>query len=117
MDESILTTIKPMVGITEDDESFDPVIIGHINTVFADLHELGAGPSEGFSIKDDSAKWNDFTQGNPRLANVVTYMYMRVKLMFDPPQIAAVLASFERQIKEFEWRINSAVDFNSDSEV
>ena len=117
MDESILTTIKQMCGIAEDDESFDQVIVGHINTVLADLHQLGAGPSEGLLIKDDSVKWTDFTQSNPRLANVVTYMYMRVRLMFDPPQSSAVLASFERQIKEFEWRINSAVDFNSDSEV
>lgn len=117
MDESILTTIKQMLGITEDDESFDPVIIGNINTVLADLNGLGAGPSEGFLIKDDRAKWNDFTQGNPKLANIVTYVYMRVKLMFDPPQSSAVITSFERQIKEFEWRINSTVEFNSDSEV
>ena len=117
MDESILTTIKQMLGITEDDESFDPVIIGNINTVLADLNGLGAGPSEGFLIKDDRAKWYDFTQGNPKLANIVTYVYMRVKLMFDPPQSSAVITSFERQIKEFEWRINSTVEFNSDSEV
>lgn len=108
--ESILTSIKKLLGISEDYEQFDSDIIFHINTVFSILTQLGVGPSEGFSISDKYAVWDDFCSADPRLSSIKTYMYMKVKLMFDPPLSSSVIESMNRMIAEFEWRLNVAVD-------
>lgn len=109
--ESILTSIKTMLGPTAEYTHFDPELIMHINSVFTDLHQLGVGPAEGFFIEDDSAVWTDFIPDMRKLQSVKTYMYLRVKLIFDNSTLSSsVIASMERQIKEFEWRLNVAVD-------
>lgn len=110
MQESILTSIKKLLGITEDYEHFDTDIIMHINTVFMILMQLGVGPTNGFSISDDSAVWSDFLTSNQQLEAVKTYMYLRVKMMFDPPQSGTVTQSTENLIKELEFRLNVEVD-------
>lgn len=110
MQESILTSIKKLLGITEDYEHFDTDIIMHINTVFMILMQLGVGPTNGFSISDDSAVWGDFLTSNQQLEAVKTYMYLRVKMMFDPPQSGTVTQSTENLIKELEFRLNVEVD-------
>lgn len=109
--ESILTSIKTLIGPSAEDGSFDQEIIMHINSVFSDLHQLGVGPADGFFIEDESAVWTDFITDMKKLQSVKTYVYMRVKLIFDNSTLSAsVIASYERQIKEFEWRLNVAVD-------
>lgn len=104
--ESILTSIKKMLGITEDYEHFDSDLIMHINSVFSILTQLGVGPSEGFSIKDKTDVWSDFIPDDPKLESVKSYVYMKVKLLFDPPLSSTVMESMNRMISEFEWRLN-----------
>ena len=110
--DSILTSIKKLLGISEDYTQFDDDIIMHINTVFLNLTQLGVGPETGFSIEDDSAEWSDFIdiESNAQLHAIKTYMYLRVKLLFDPPLSSAVIDSTNRMISELEWRLNVAVD-------
>lgn len=110
--ESILTSIKKMLGIDEAYTHFDADIIMHINSVLMILAQLGVGPEEGFVIEDDTSTWINFIpEANAaQLHAVKTYIYMKVKLMFDPPLSSAVIESMNRQIAEFEWRLNVAVD-------
>lgn len=110
--DSILTSIKKLLGITEEYTQFDEDIIMHINTVFLNLAQLGVGPEDGFSIEDDSADWSDFVdiENNALLHAIKTYVYLKVKLLFDPPLSSAVIESSNRMIAELEWRLNAAVD-------
>ena len=108
--ESILTSIKKLLGIEEEYTQFDADIIMHINTVFLNLTQLGVGPSEGFLIEDGAAIWNDFIGDSSQLQAVKTYMYLKVKLLFDPPLSSSVTESMNRMIAELEWRLNVAVD-------
>lgn len=110
--ESILTSIKKMLGITEDYDHFDSDIIMHINSTFMVLNQLGVGPSEGFAISDKNSKWSDFI---PEIAGVQfeaikTYMFLKVKLVFDPPLGGTVMESYKEQIKEYESRLNIAAE-------
>lgn len=105
--ESILTSIKKLLGITEDYDHFDADIIMHINSVFTILTQLGVGPSEGFRIEDDTTTWDDFISTDLIVYDSVkTYIYLQVKLLFDPPQSGTVLESYNRRISELEWRLN-----------
>ena len=109
--ESILTSIKKLLGIAEEYEHFDDDIIMHINSVFMDLNQIGVGPSEGFSIMDEESIWSDFTEDNMLIQAVKSYMYLRVKILFDSSSMgSATLAAYERQIAQWEWRLNVAVD-------
>lgn len=104
--ESILTSIKKLLGIIEDDDSFDTDVIMHINSVFFTLKQLGVGPKNGFSITDKSAVWTDFIADANELQAVKTYIFMKVKLVFDPGSLtAAVITSYQEAIKEYEWRL------------
>lgn len=105
--DSILTSIKKQLGIAEDYEHFDPDIIMNINTVFMNLTQIGVGPSEGFYITDEEAIWSDFIADLTKLQAVKTYMFLKVKLVFDPSSMgSATIAAYERQIQELEWRLN-----------
>ena len=108
--ESILTSVKKMLGIPEDYEHFDADIVMHINSVFMILTQLGVGPAEGFTIMDEDAIWSDFIQDKKTIESVKSYMYLKVRLLFDPPLSSAVLDSMNRLISELEWRLNGAVD-------
>lgn len=110
--ESILTSIKKMLGIDEEYTHFDADIIMHINSVLMILTQLGVGPEGGFMIEDDTSTWIDFIpEANAaQLHAVKSYIYMKVKLIFDPPLSSAVIEAMNRQISEFEWRLNVAVD-------
>lgn len=108
--ESILNSIKKLLGIAEDYDHFDPDIIIHINSVFTTLTQLGVGPEEGFSINDEAEKWEDFLPEERMIHSVKSYMFMKVKLMFDPPLSSAVIECTKEQIKEMEWRLQVAVD-------
>lgn len=107
--DSILTSIKKMLGIIEEDESFDIDIIIHINTAFSTLTQLGIGPKEGFVIRDKTTLWTEFID-DIRLENVRSYVYLKVRQVFDPPTNSAVLDAISRQISELEWRMNVTVE-------
>lgn len=108
--ESILISIKKLLGIAEDYTHFDNDIIMHINSVFLILTQLGVGPPEGFVIQDATALWTDFVADDKNLELIKSYTYLKVKIMFDPPLSSAVLDSANQLIKEYEWRIQVAAD-------
>lgn len=108
--DSILISIKKLLGITEEYTHFDADLIMHINSVFSILTQLGVGSSAGFSIYDEYAKWTDFLDEDPRLEMVKTYMHLKVKLMFDPPDRTAVADAVKRQIDELEFRLMVAAE-------
>lgn len=115
--ESILTSIKKLLGITEEYEHFDADLIMHINSVFSILTQLGVGPSEGFRIIDESTTWSEFIpEDNPNLDSVKSYMNMKVKLLFDPPLSSVVTESMNRMISELEWRLNVTADSTREEE-
>lgn len=107
--ESILTSIKKLLGITEEYKHFDSDLIIHINSVLAVLTQIGVGPSTGFSISDKYAKWADFIEDDSKLEFVKSYVFLKVKLLFDPPISSAVAESTKRLCDELEWRISVTV--------
>lgn len=110
--ESILTSIKKLLGIDAAYPHFDPDLIMHINSVFSILTQMGVGPANGFSIKGADEKWADFIgkEDLNKFSLVKSYMHLKVKLLFDPPLGSAVIESINRQIREFEWRLVVAAD-------
>lgn len=109
--ESILTSVKKMLGIAKEYEHFDADLIMHINSAFDDLRQLGVGPSEGFAIEDDMADWTDFISDMTKFQSVKSYIYLRVKLLFDTSTLtAAAIQSAERQIDRLEWRLNVSAE-------
>ena len=94
--ESILTSIKKLLGIEEDYVHFDADIIMHINSVLSILTQLGVGPSEGYSIKDANATWDEFITNPAKLELVKSYVYLKVKLMFDPPSSSSAIESMKQ---------------------
>lgn len=106
MIDSILVSIKKMLGITEEYTHFDRDIIMHINSVFMILNQLGVGPSEGFRIEDDLATWDEYITETDNLDAVKSYMYLKVKMLFDPSLSSSVMNAMEQTIKELEWRLN-----------
>jgi len=107
---SILNDVKEQLGLLPGDTSFNTPIIIHINSVFTVLTQLGVGPSEGYMITDENNQWDEFYE-DQRLNAIKSYMFLRVKLFFDPPTTGFVTSSYERQILEMEWRLNAEVDF------
>lgn len=108
--ESILTSIKKLLGIQEECEDFDTDIIIHINTVFTILNQLGVGPEKGFRIKDDTTTWEEYIKDDLLLESVKDYIYLKVKLIFDPPSSSAVIESINRTLSELEWRLSVTID-------
>jgi hypothetical protein len=103
---SILTSTKKILGIEEDYTVFDLDIMTHINSAFSTLNQLGIGPEEGFEIGDATAEWVDFIGTDLRLNSVRTYVYLRVRLLFDPPTTSYLIDSLRKQVEELEWRLN-----------
>lgn len=103
--ESILTSTKKLLGIAEDYTHFDTDLVIHINSVLSTLSQLGAGPSEGFSITGSDETWEDFIGSDPKIQFIKSYVYLKVKLLFDPPLSSSVAEAANRQISELEWRI------------
>ena len=111
MDESILASIKPLVNIEEDDDSFDSDLISYINMAFALLKRVGAGPDEGFIITDDTTTWGEFTKDKIVFALAKTYVGQKVRLEFDPSSLSsAVIEAMKRSNAEIEWTLNIHVD-------
>lgn len=108
--ESILTSIKKLLGIEHDYEHFDKDIIMHINAALMTLNQLGVGPKEGFLITGDTETWDRFLGGFNNLEAVKTYVYLKVRMVFDPPS-SSVMESLKRQADEYEWRLLTQSEF------
>lgn len=109
--DSILTSIKKMLGIAEDYTHFDADITMHINSVFMTLTQLGVGPSTGFRINDKNDLWSDFLPSDTiDMEAVKTYIYLKVRLVFDPPTGSATIAAMQEMVKEYEWRLNVSAE-------
>ena len=111
--ESILTSVKKLLGIAEEYTAFDLDIIMSINSVFAILEQLGVGPDGGFSIIDSSTTWNDYFGASEDIEQneaVKNYIALKVKLMFDPPTSSTVMQATTNLTSELEWRLNVACD-------
>lgn len=108
--ESILTSVKKLLGIVDEYEHFDSDIIMHINSALFTLKQLGVGPSEGFTISDKNATWTDFIKDIEKVEAVKSYVYLKVKLVFDPPASSAGMEAIKNQISEYEWRLNVEVE-------
>lgn len=106
MGDSILDSTKKILGIGKDNTDFDPEILLHINSVFSTLNQLGIGPDAGFMIEDSTPTWDLFLGGDPRLNSVKTYVYLRVRLLFDPPTTSYLIDAVKQQLQELEWRLN-----------
>jgi len=106
MEESILTSTKKILGLDQDYTAFDLDIITHINAAFSILSQLGVGPESGFSIEDETTVWADYLVPADQLHLVKTYVYLKVRSLFDPPTTSFLIEATEKQIKEYEWRLN-----------
>lgn len=109
--ESILVSVKKLLGITEEQTAFDTDIIIGINATLNALTQIGVGPDDGFTISDSSALWSDFINDDRKLELVKTYVYLKTRLIFDPPQSSSVMDAINKTLQEVEWRISSSVDW------
>jgi hypothetical protein len=107
MTNSILTSTKEKLGLTEDYTVFDSQIIDFINSAFSTLTQLGIGPPDGFEITDDTAEWDDCLAGNKHMNPVKSYIFLKTKFMFDPPSTGYHTTAMENQITQLEWRLNT----------
>lgn len=105
MDPSILLSTKKILGLTADYTAFDLDILTHINSAFAVVTQLGAGPVGGFMIEDENATWESLAVPEPQLSVVKTYIFLRVRMLFDPPTTSFHLEATKEQIREYEWRL------------
>lgn len=103
---SILEDVKKQLGIEPEYTHFDPELILHINSILFTLNQLGVGPSEGYSISSDADQWESITLGRSDLQSIMSYVYLRVRLIFDPPQMGYLVESYNKQREELEWRLN-----------
>lgn len=103
---SILESTKKILGLDADYKEFDHDVIIHINSVFSTLQQLGVGPKQGYMILDEANEWSEFIQDDVRLNAVKTYLYLRVRMLFDPPQTGYLVTSLEKQVEELEWRLH-----------
>jgi len=114
MEDSIFRTIKSMLGygtFYDPEDAFDQDIMVHINTILMVLTDLGVG-KEDFTISDETATWDDFlSESNVRLDHVKSYMYLRVRQLFDPPASSALATAFDKQIEELGWRLREKADY------
>lgn len=113
---SILETVKKLVGVDIDYGVYDIDLIVAINSSFMILHQLGVGPEKPFTISDSSATWQDFFGDEEVFALAKSYIYLRTRLLFDPPSSGVLHEAVERQISEFEWRMQVQADYNDSKE-
>lgn len=108
METSILTSTKKILGLAEDYTAFDLDVITHINSAFSTLTQLGIGPAAGFMIEDETSDWSDFVdvEANPQFNAIKSYVYLRTRMLFDPPTTSFLLDAYTKQIEQMEWRLN-----------
>lgn len=103
---SILTTTKKILGLDEAYTAFDLDVTTHINAAFSTLSQLGVGPEEGFFIEDDTEDWDDFDVPANQLHLAKAYVYLKVRMLFDPPGTSFLITAMESQLAELVWRLN-----------
>ncbi len=103
---SILTSVKKNLGIDQNYTVYDPDILMYINAVMSTLDQIGVGPEEGFLVEDASTTWDELLGTDPRLNHVRTYVTLRVRMLFDPPQTSYLQTAIEKQIEQLEVRLN-----------
>ena len=106
MNESIFTTIKNLLDVPADDDSFDADILTYINSAFYSLRQLGVGPKEGFVITGADQTWNEFDANESLIGEVKTYIQQKVRLLFDPPNNSFLVSAIQENLKELEFRLN-----------
>lgn len=106
MEASILTSTKKVVGLSASYTVFDPDIVMHINAAFSILSQLGVGAADGFMIEDEDANWEDIGLPQNQLNLVRTYIFLKVRMLFDPPTTSFLIDAMTKQITEYEWRLN-----------
>ena len=111
-DQSILKSIKKLLSIPDGYDVYDTDITIHINSAFATLTQLGVGPLTGYQITGEGEKWQEFTASDPGLNPVVSYVYIRVKLLFDPPETSYAREALKAQADQMEWRLNVHAEQN-----
>lgn len=104
--DSILNSVKNQLNINVEEIGFDCELILNINSVFSTLYQLGVGPDNGYSISDSSSLWTDYLTNEVALEMVKSYMYLKVKSMFDPPANSSYLSAMNEMIREYEWRMS-----------
>ena len=104
--ESILDSIKKLIGIEDTETYFDSDIVTGVNSAFSSLNQIGIGPDDGFSISDNTKVWNDYLTDVRTLELVKSYVHLKTKLLFDPPSSSSIVDIINKEISEFEWRIN-----------
>ena len=109
-DESILTSVKHMLGIEPDVTHFDSNLILFINSAFYSVNQLGVGPDNPYHINGSTEKWTDFSADINDFEAVIQYVYLKVKMAFDPPLSGTVIGEYNKQIDELAWRITAKVD-------
>lgn len=110
MEESILTSIKLMLGLTADYTPFDQQILMCINTAMNAMTQVGIGPIEGFVIRDASTTWSEYLGDDVRMEAAKTALYIRTRLLFDPPANGTLEETLKEQLAEIEWRLKSTMD-------
>lgn len=106
MESSILISTKQVLSIAESYHAFDLDILTHINAAFSVLNQLGVGPADGFFIEDESSEWEELGLPANQLAMVRTYVFLKVRMLFDPPSTSFLIEAMNKQIAEYEWRLN-----------
>lgn len=108
METSILTSTKKVLGLAADYTAFDEDVMIHINSAFSTLTQLGIGPSTGFMIEDRTSDWSEFVdmESDPQFNSIKSYVFLKTKMLFDPPQTSFVIDALNKQIEELEWRLN-----------
>ena len=106
---SILEDVKHFIGPSAQYEYFDPDVIMQINTAFFELNQLGVGPDKPFVIVDGSEEWDEFASNTDTEA-MKTYICLKTRMYFDPPQTGTLINAIEKQLDRLEWRLNVAVD-------
>ena len=103
---SILVSIKKMLGIDPNCNAFDAELVMYINSVFPTLSQIGYQPADEFMIESEDSTWEDLVLEDVGIVNLIkTYVYAKVRMLFDPPTSSFVLESLNNQAKEMEWRI------------
>lgn len=110
MQNSILTSTKNILGLDESYTAFDLDVITHINSAFSTLSQLGVGPVGGITIEDKSTEWGSLSIPTVQLNMVRTYIYLKVKMLFDPPTTSFLIDAANAQIREQEWRLSALRD-------
>jgi hypothetical protein len=114
MEESILKSTKKILGLADNYTPFDLDVITHINAAFSILDQLGVGPDGGFMIEDETTVWGDYVAPLNQLHLIKTYIFLKVRLLFDPPTTSFLIEATNNQIKEYEWRLNTFREWELD---